>query len=110
MPAIHQAAAHGFGAGADTYARGRPDYPPVVEAWLGDDLGLNAGKTVLDLGAGTGKFLPRLHATGARVIAVEPVAAMLAQLRAGHPAVEAREGTAEQIPLADGAADAVVCA
>jgi SAM-dependent methyltransferase len=110
MAAIHHAAAEGYAADAESYVRGRPDYPPEVEAWLRDDLGLREGKTALDLGAGTGKFLPRLRATGARVIAVEPVAAMLAQLRAAHPDIEAREGTAEQIPLADGAVDAVICA
>ena len=65
MPSIHRMAAAGFGAKADAYARGRPDYPPEVEAWLRDDLALGAGKKALDLGSGTGKFLPRLLATGA---------------------------------------------
>jgi SAM-dependent methyltransferase len=44
------------------------------------------------------------------VIAVEPVAAMRAQLLERNPGVEAKPGTAEQIPLADGAVDAIVCA
>ena len=110
MPSIHRMAAAGFGAKADAYARGRPDYPPEVEAWLRDDLALGAGKKALDLGSGTGKFLPRLLATGAAVIAVEPVAAMRAQLTRHNPDVEAREGSAEQIPLDDGAVDAIVCA
>ena len=110
MTAIHRTAAAGFGAKADAYARGRPEYPPEVEAWLRQDLGLGEGKTALDLGSGTGKFLPRLRATGAAVIAVEPVAAMRAQLAARNPGIEAREGSAEQIPLDDEAVDAVVCA
>jgi SAM-dependent methyltransferase len=110
MAAIHHAAAEGFAADAESYVRGRPDYPPEIEAWLRDDLGLREGKAALDLGAGTGKFLPRLRATGARVVAVEPVAAMLTQLHISQPDIEAREGTAEQIPLADGAVDAVTCA
>ena len=110
MPSIHRMAAAGFGAKADAYARGRPDYPPEVEAWLRDDLALGVGKKALDLGSGTGKFLPRLLATGAAVIAVEPVAAMRAQLTQHNPKVEALEGSAEQIPLDDGSVDAVVCA
>ena len=110
MPSIHRMAAAGFGAKADAYARGRPDYPPEVETWLSDDLALAAGKKALDLGSGTGKFLPRLLATGAAVIAVEPVAAMRAQLTQHNPKVEALEGSAEQIPLDDGSVDAVVCA
>jgi SAM-dependent methyltransferase len=44
------------------------------------------------------------------VIAVEPVPAMRAQLIERNPGIEAKPGTAEQIPLPDGAVDAIVCA
>lgn len=107
---IHHAAADGYASGADTYVKGRPDYPPAVSAWLRDTLGLRPGKTVLDLGAGTGKFTPRLVDTGATVIAVEPVPAMLANLSAALPQVRALAGTATAIPLLDASLDAVVCA
>lgn len=107
---IHHAAADGYASGADTYVKGRPDYPPAVSAWLRDALGLRPGKTVLDLGAGTGKFTPRLVDTGATVIAVEPVPAMLAKLSAALPQVRALAGTATAIPLPDASVDAVVCA
>jgi SAM-dependent methyltransferase len=107
---IHPVAAEGFTAGAVNYVEGRPDYPPEIEEWLTRDLGLSAGKTALDLGAGTGKFSPRLLATGATVIAVEPVRAMLNQLIRQYPGIEARSGSAEAIPLEDGSMDAVVCA
>lgn len=107
---IHHAAADGYASGADTYVKGRPDYPPAVSAWLRDTLGLGPGKTVLDLGAGTGKFTPRLVDTGATVIAVEPVPAMLAKLSAALPQVRALAGTATAIPLPDASVDAVVCA
>src|SRR5690606_37054894 len=63
-----------------------------------------------DLGAGTGKFVPRLLETGARVVAVEPVAAMRAEFARRHPGVELHGGSAEAIPLADASMDAVVCA
>jgi len=110
MAKIHHAAAEGFAAGAASYVAGRPEYPPEIEAWLTDELGLHSGKTVLDLGAGTGKFSRSLLATGAKVIAVEPVPEMLDQLVRQYPEVEARSGSAEAIPLGDALVDAVVCA
>ena len=82
---IHHSAAGGYAVGADTYVRGRPDYPAELGDWLREQLGLAQGKTVIDLGAGTGKFTPRLIATGARVIAVEPVPEMLGRLSASFP-------------------------
>lgn len=108
--AIHRSAAVGYGAAASTYAGGRPGYPPAVSNWLRDDLGLRAGTSVLDLGSGTGKFLPSLRASGARVTAVEPVAAMRKALMLNHADVATFEGTAEAIPLPAGTMDAVVCA
>lgn len=107
---VHRSATGGYTVGADTYVRGRPDYPAKLSNWLRDELQLEKGKLVIDLGAGTGKFTPRLIATGARVIAVEPVAAMRAKLSAALPGVEALEGTAGGIPLPDASVDAVVCA
>jgi SAM-dependent methyltransferase len=109
-PAIHHSAADGYSAQADRYARGRPDYPNAVAGWLRDRLGLRPGKTVVDLGAGTGKFTAYLLDTGAQVIAVEPVAEMRAKLCRAFPAVDARDGTATSIPLADNSADVLVCA
>ncbi|MBA8877320.1 class I SAM-dependent methyltransferase [Phyllobacterium myrsinacearum] len=110
MSTIHQAAAVGFAAKADSYVRGRPDYPPALDAWLRDELDLEPGKTVVDLGAGTGKFTLRLMTTGAAVIAIEPVAEMLQKLSERYPEITAKAGTAESIPLADASVDAVVCA
>jgi SAM-dependent methyltransferase len=101
MNSIHKAADRGFAVAADAYARGRPDYPPVLADWLSDRLGLAEGRRVLDLGAGTGKFVPHLLASGADVVAVEPVEAMRDALSRGFPGIEVRAGTAESIPLAD---------
>jgi SAM-dependent methyltransferase len=107
---LHPAAATGFTAGASTYQQGRPDYPAALVGWLSDALGLAPGRSVVDLGAGTGKFTPSLRATGARLFAVEPVAAMRAELIAAHPDVTAFEGSAERIPMLDASVDAIVCA
>lgn len=110
MSDIHPAARAGYQARAATYERGRPGYPPDVAGWLRDTIGLAPGKTVLELGAGSGKFTPNLVATGAEVIAVEPVDAMRERLAAANPGVRAISGTAEAVPLADSSVDAIVCA
>ncbi|WP_395027796.1 class I SAM-dependent methyltransferase [Comamonas odontotermitis] len=107
---VHQAASDGYAIASKAYARGRPDYPQEISAWLASSLGLRDGKTVIDLGAGTGKFTRRLIATGATVIAVEPVAQMLEKLRTELPSAQALEGSATRIPVPDNSVDAVVCA
>lgn len=110
MADIHAAANEGYAARSDTYVSGRPGYPPEVAGWLRDVLGVRPGIRVLDLGAGTGKFLPWLLQAGPDVIAVEPVAEMRARLAEAYPEVQALGGTAEQIPLPDESIDVVVCA
>ena len=107
---VHPAAAKGYTTASEVFVKGRPDYPPEVGDWLRTELALGPGKTVLDLGAGTGKFLPRLRATGASVAAVEPVDAMRARLIEQNPGIDAMAGSAEHIPVADRSLDAVVCA
>ncbi len=107
---LHPAASAGFSAAAEVYQRGRPDYPAALVDWLREALGLAPGRSVVDLGAGSGKLTPFLRATGAKLNAVEPVKAMREQLVAAHPDVAAQEGTAERIPFADASLDAIVCA
>jgi SAM-dependent methyltransferase len=107
---MHEAAVKGFAREAQAYARGRPEYPVALDEWLREELRLDATRTVVDLGAGTGKFTRRLLTTGANIIAVEPVQEMLTQLTLAVPTVAARSGTAENIPVNDQAVDAVVCA
>ena len=107
---IHPRAAVGFGRAAEAYERGRPDYPAQTVAWLQDRLGLGPGRTVVDLAAGTGKLTRLLLPSGARVVAVEPVAGMRSTLARVVPLAEVVDGAAEAMPLPDGSADAVTVA
>ncbi|BEL02829.1 class I SAM-dependent methyltransferase [Actinoplanes sichuanensis] len=63
---------------------------------------------ILDLGAGTGRLTRRLHDRGLDVVAVDPSAAMLTELRRGLPDVPAHQGAAEEIPLPDRHVDVVL--
>lgn len=110
MTSIHEAAAKGYAVSAKTYVTGRPDYPDETQAWLRDTVGLRNGRTVLDLGSGTGKFLPLLRRTGATLLAVEPVDAMRAITTEKNNDVRVMSGTATAIPLEDATVDAVLCA
>jgi SAM-dependent methyltransferase len=103
---IHEAA-RGFEHAPKPYEIGRPPYPAEAIARLVAELGLEDGKRVLDLAAGTGKLTRLLVPTGAFVVAVEPIEAMRAALSASLPDVEAVKGTAEAIPFPDGSVDAV---
>jgi SAM-dependent methyltransferase len=91
-----------FGRVADAYARTRPRYAPGVVDRAAELLELEPGATVLDLAAGTGNLTTSLRRRFASVVAVEPDDAMRA-----HIDGDVLAGTAEAIPLADGAVDAV---
>lgn len=105
--AIHEAA-RGFELAPKPYEIGRPAYPQEAIDRLVSELGIESGKRVLDLAAGTGKLTRRLVPTGADLVAVEPIDAMRSALLTSLPDVEALEGTAEAIPLSDASVDAVV--
>jgi SAM-dependent methyltransferase len=93
--------ARSFDSVAAEYERHRPEYPEEALRWAAALLGLAPGARVLDVGAGTGKLTRGLVAAGFEVVAVEPGAPMLEQLRTAVPEAEALVATAESIPLAD---------
>jgi ubiquinone/menaquinone biosynthesis C-methylase UbiE len=98
--------ARAFGAVARAYDRGRPAYPREAAAWL---VGGEA-RTVLELGAGTGKLTAELVALGHDVHATDPDDAMLEVLRERVPDAKAQRAGAEELPVHDRSVDVVVCA
>ena len=94
---------------AEDYRRHRPDYPAAALEAILDGLGEPADVIAADVGAGTGISSRQLAERGARVIAVEPNAAMRSAA-APHPRIEWREGTAEATGLPDASVHLVLCA
>src|SRR4051812_19184342 len=91
-----------FGAHAEEYDLARPEWPVEVAHWfVPDDAAL-----VVELGAGTGKLTRAVAELGVRVVAVEPDARMREVLL--RDGLEGVEGSAEEIPIGDAKADAVV--
>jgi SAM-dependent methyltransferase len=69
-----------------------------------------AGRTIVDLGCGTGYWLRRYAAEAVKVIGVEPDPALRAAARRAAeqlPAAEVLAGSAEHMPLADCSVDLV---
>ncbi|WP_217183779.1 class I SAM-dependent methyltransferase [Streptomyces sp. AC495_CC817] len=103
---VDETLARSFEEIGEDYERFRPAFP----AEAADLMIPQRVETIVDLGAGTGKFTERLLGRADRLIAVEPSAAMLDVLRVKLPGVLALDGTAERIPLPDAAADALTVA
>jgi SAM-dependent methyltransferase len=88
-----------FGSVAEAYERFRPGYPDEIVALVSDYAGRPL-RTALDIGAGTGKATRLFAADGIVVTAVEPDAAMLAELRRQVPgSVSTVRSTFEQLQL-----------
>lgn len=107
---LHPSAQKGFSLGAELYQQVRPSYPPEIVVWLQDQLKVGENSTVIDLGSGTGKFLPFLLQTQAKVIAVEPVTAMREQLEQRYNTVECLQTSSDQLLVKDESINAIICA
>ncbi len=88
----------GYHSGAHDYVAGRPGYPPEATEWLCDVSGVAPGKTIVEIGSGTGKYIPTLQAVGETTIAVEPITEMLEQLVESFTDVAALAGAADPSP------------
>src|SRR5487761_47021 len=106
---IHSQAA-GYSKHAESYARGRPEYPTEMLDWRIQLTAIESGDHVVGLGAGTGKFTQALADLGLRVTAVEPVEEMRHKLEALLPDVLDLGATAERVAIESASADLVTCA
>jgi ubiquinone/menaquinone biosynthesis C-methylase UbiE len=107
---INPTAAKGFANAADSYERGRPEYPAEALEYLIRSLGIGPRSKIMDLGAGTGKFTRLLVSTRAALTAVEPVEEMRKKFASVLPEFVILSGTAESIPAPNLSFDAVVAA
>ena len=71
-------------------------------------VGAKRGVKVIDIASGPGHVAAAAAKRGAIVLGVDFSAAMVAHAQRLHPAVEFREGNAEQLPLGNGLFDAAV--
>jgi SAM-dependent methyltransferase len=93
---------------AVVYDRGRPAYAPTAVDFALAPLAGRTDLRALDVGAGTGKLTAMLVATGLDTTAVEPAPGMRKMLRHRVPRARVLDGSAEQLPLPDGAVDVAV--
>jgi ubiquinone/menaquinone biosynthesis C-methylase UbiE len=107
---LHPTAQKGFSSAAELYQQARPSYPQVLVNWLKDELQLKQTSQVIELGAGTGKFLAYLQQVTPHILAIEPVPEMLAQLTVNYPNIKTLQACSDHLPLAANSIDAVVCA
>lgn len=71
-------------------------------------LGQPGGRTLLDVGAGTGRLTAALADAGWRVTGCEPEASMRSVAAREHPGIPMIDGALPALPLATGSYDAVV--
>ncbi|KAA8733832.1 methyltransferase domain-containing protein [Acinetobacter qingfengensis] len=107
---LHPAAQQGFSLGAELYQQARPAYPEDLIDWLTHQLHISKKSKVIDLGAGTGKFLPYLKQVSDQVFAIEPIDELLAQLKLAHPDVYTIQTDSKNLTLPSNSIDAICCA
>ncbi|WP_182378875.1 class I SAM-dependent methyltransferase [Nocardioides sp. WS12] len=97
-------AALSFGNVVEAYDRGQPGYPREAVAWLTGE----QPRSILELGAGTGKLTEHLVALGHDVHATDPDPRMLERLADRIPELRVSQTNAEEIPAADATFDLVI--
>jgi SAM-dependent methyltransferase len=102
--AAKEESATSFGSVADSYDRVRPGPASAAVDWLLPD----CCAVAVDLAAGTGLFTRALEGRAGQVVAIEPDERMRQVLGTRSPGVRVLDGRAEDIPLPDGCADAVL--
>jgi ubiquinone/menaquinone biosynthesis C-methylase UbiE len=99
-----------FAGPAEQYDRFMGRYTPTLAVALADATGVASGMCVLDVGCGPGGLTRELVARvgAANVAAIDPAPQFAAACRERNAGADVREGTAEELPWADGTFDAAL--
>jgi SAM-dependent methyltransferase len=99
-----------FEVAAEAYDRFMGRYSRQLSPQLADLAGVTSGQHVLDVGCGPGALTAELvrRVGEDAVSAVDPSDAFIAAARDRHPGVDVQSASAERLPFADGAFDAVL--
>ncbi|MFG1931014.1 class I SAM-dependent methyltransferase [Mycobacterium sp. NPDC048908] len=87
-----------FEVAPDAYTRFMGRYAEPLAKVFAAVCGVQAGDTVLDVGCGPGALTAQLLSLGAEVTAIDPSPPFIEGLHARFPDVDARLGTAEELP------------
>jgi len=110
MKEAHPTAITAFDANHRSYDELRPTYTPEAVAQVVEGLQLTAGKTLVEIGSGTGKLTVKLAHRGYHIVAVEPSRGMRETFARNLPDIQQLDANVYNIPLPDESADAVVIA
>jgi SAM-dependent methyltransferase len=92
----------------DAYARFMGRYANPLALVFATFAGVRGGDKVLDVGCGPGALTAHLLSVGAEVTAIDPSPPFVDAIRERFPNVDAREGTAEELPYDSAAFDAAL--
>ena len=90
----------------DSYARFMGRYAEPLAKVFASFAGVTVGDKVLDVGCGPGALTAHLLSVGAEVTGIDPSPPFVDAMRERFPGVEARIGTAEELPYDTAAFDA----
>jgi len=92
----------------DAYGRYMGRYAEPLAVVFGAFAGIAAGSKILDVGCGPGALTAYARSRGAEVSAIDPSPPFVDAIRARFPGIDARIGTAEELPYDAGAFDAAL--
>jgi SAM-dependent methyltransferase len=92
----------------DAYARFMGRYADPLAQVFAAQVGVSVGDRLLDVGCGPGALTAHLLTLGAEVTAIDPSPPFIDAITVNLPGVEARLGTAEELPYDAGIFDAAV--
>lgn len=100
----------GFERSTSAYDHGRPEYPPEAALSLLRHCRVGPSTSVLELGAGTGKFTGYIRQCTSHVLASDPSAAMRTSFAKKWPDIACVGARADHLPLRSSSMSAIICA